>query len=127
MKLRSGKELPIRHSQLPEDLDDLLETRLQNFKILFSDNPQHAKELLHIISGSYSISCHFSMREKIEEIYDNTNPKKINPLMGGAGALMTLIVNEPEYHDLIEKRIKHYDLESPLLGDVEDNNNMELS
>lgn len=117
MKLRSGKILPSREYKLPEKLDNLLETRLQKFKTLFSDNPEHAKELLKIISKSKSIEIRFDIREKIEEVYDINDPEKINPLMGAAGDIAWLLVGSPQYHDIIEKRIKNFDLETPLLGD----------
>lgn len=121
MKLRSGRELPVRIDRLPEDLDNLLETKLEEFKTLFSSNREHAKELLHIISGSYSISCRHPIVEKIGEIY-NTNSSTTEPLIRKAGELMTLIVYspDPESHKIIAKRMNNFDLEADLIGDIGD-------
>jgi hypothetical protein len=120
MKLRSGRELPERIDKLPQNLDNLLKDRLQEFKKMFSGNPEHGKELLHIISQSRSISSRFSITDKVEEIYDINNPEKINPLLRVAGALMVLVINEPKYHDLIHVRMENFDLETNLLGNVEE-------
>jgi hypothetical protein len=117
MKLRSGRALPARIDRLPEDLDNLLDMRLHEFKTLFSGNPQHAKELLHMIGGSYSISCRHPIVEKIGEIY-NTNSSTTEPLIRKAGELMTLIVYSPECHEIIAKRMDNFDLEADLIGDI---------
>ncbi|CAB4124085.1 hypothetical protein UFOVP51_10 [uncultured Caudovirales phage] len=120
MKLRSGKELPPLIDKLPEDLSNILEIRLQNFKKSFAGNIQHAKELLKIISKAISIEIRFNIRDKIEEVYDINNPEKINPLMAVAGDLSQVLIYSPKYHDLIEERIKNFDLETPLIGNIEE-------
>jgi len=129
MKLRSGKELPARIDRLPKDLDNLLKTRLQEFKTLFSGNPQHAKELLNLISKCKSRDNRVDVSEKVAEEYDINKPIEITPLMVAAADLMRLLVGnssfyrdhhiEPEYHDLIQARMKGFDLETPLLGSDE--------
>jgi hypothetical protein len=116
MKLKSGKIL----STFPSKLDKKLDAMLQDFKVLFSDNPKHAKELLDIISEIDSIGYRFVLRGKIEEVYDVNNLKKTTPLMESAGELAWLLVDNPIYHDIIETRIKNFDLETPLLGNMED-------
>lgn len=125
MKLRSGKVLPTRIDRLPEDLDNLLETRLQEFKKMFSDNPQHAKELLKTISKAKNGDARVYISSKVEEAYD-PNLIETHSLLRTAGELLRCLIYNPEYHDLIEDRIKNYDLELSLLGNVEDNNSMEL-
>ena len=123
MKLRSGRELPERIDKLPEDLDSLLEDRLQEFKTLFSNNPQHANELLKIISKAISIEIRFAIRDKLEEI---TDPQDRNTIIKRdtesevAGSLARVLIYNPQYHDIIEDRIKNFDLETPLLGNVEE-------
>ena len=121
MKLRSGKTL----STLPSKLNNELETRLQNFKIVFTDNPEHAKELLDVISDVWNWDFRFAIRDKLAEI---TDPQDRNTIIkrnieeGAAGELACLLVGNPQYHDIIEKRIKDYALEAPLLGSIEENN-----
>jgi hypothetical protein len=118
IKLRSGKELPPLIDKLPEEIQTILQERLQNFKVLFSDDKQHAKELLKIISKAISSEIRFNIRDKIEEVYDINNIEKINPLRASAGELASVLIYCPKYHDLIEERINNFDLESDLLGDL---------
>jgi hypothetical protein len=101
MKLRSGKTL----STFPSKLNDELETKLQEFKTLFSGNMQHAKELLDIIIEATSTDIRIAIRAKIEENYDIHNVAEINPLMGAAGGLACLLIKYPQYHDIIENKI----------------------
>jgi hypothetical protein len=121
MKLRSGKIL----TTFPSKLNNELETRLQNFKIVFTDNPKHAKELLDVISEVWNWDFRFAIRDKLAEI---TDPQDRNTIIkrnieeGAAGELACLLVGNPQYHDIIEKRIKDYALEAPLLGSIEENN-----
>lgn len=119
MQLRSGKVLPSRISTLPEKISDILETRLQKFKELFSDNPQHAKELLKIISKAQNPEIRFDITKKVEEVYDRNNPSKINPLLGAAGDVSRVLIYNPQYRDLIKIKINNFDLETPILGSDE--------
>ncbi len=136
MKLRSGKIFPPIPKTMPLVLESELEARLQEFKQLFSGNPAHAKELLEIISEAVTIEWRWPIREKIEEIYhDNELPNGTAPFRRAAGFLANLVMGVeevyaknnivPEYRDIIQERIKSFDLETPLLGIMEDNN-MEL-
>jgi hypothetical protein len=128
MKLRSGKVLPTRHSALPPVLEEELETRLQEFKTLISGNKQHAKELLNIITKYICMDDRMLIREKIEEVYD-INLLETHSLMRASGYLARLLFGnssfyrehyiEPEYHDLIQARMKGFELETPLLGSDE--------
>jgi hypothetical protein len=118
MKLRSGKVLPIRVDKLPEDLDNLLEARLHEFKTMFSNNPQHAKELLNLISKCKSRDNRIDVRQKVAEGYDENELETV-PLTAAAGGLMRLVVGNYEYHNLIQTRMKGFDLEIPLLGSDE--------
>ncbi len=119
IQLRSGKVLPPRPSKLPEELNEILETRLQKFKELFSANPKHAKELLKIISIAQTIEIRFNIREKVQEVYDENNPSKTNPLLGAAGDVAWTLVYNPQYRDLIKIKINNFDLETPILGNDE--------
>lgn len=119
MKLRSGRELPERIDNLPEDLDSLLEDRLQEFKTLFSNNPQHAKELLKLISKCKYLDHRIDVREKVEQIYDE-NVLETIPMIRLAGELMRLVIGNYQYHDIIDKRMNNFDLEADLIGDIEE-------
>jgi hypothetical protein len=129
MKLRSGKIIRSSPRELPKELNDELETELQNFKKLFSNNKKHAKEVLKIITKASSINSRVDIREKIEEAY-NEDESDISSLQGAAGDLAWLIIGNssfykehniiPKYHDLIQARIQNFDLETPILGEVED-------
>lgn len=120
MKLRSGKELPARIDRLPEDLDSLLETKLQEFKTLFSNNPQHANELLKLISKCKYIDHRIDVREKVAQMYDENKPETTAPLMRTAGDLMRFVIGNYQYHDIIHKRMEDFHLEADLLGNVEE-------
>lgn len=119
MKLRSGKTLSI----LPSKLNNELETKLQEFKKTFAENPEHAKELLNIISEAWNGGIRFEIRDKIEEI---TDPQDRNTIIkrnieeGAAGELAWILVLNPNYHDIISERIQTFDLEMPLLGNMEE-------
>lgn len=121
MKLRSGKELPERIDKLPANLENLLETTLQQFKILFSNNPQHAYELLKLISKCKYIDHRMDVREKVAQMYDENKPETTAPLMGTAGDLMRLVIGNYQYHEIIVKRMNNFDLEADLLGNIEEN------
>lgn len=117
MKLRSGKTL----STLPSKLNNELETKLQEFKKTFAENPKHAKELLNIISEAWNGGVRFEIRDKIEEVYNNNEiPGGTGDLMGAAGELAWVLVFNPNYHDIISERIQTFDLEMPLLGNMEE-------
>ena len=128
MQLRSGKVLPSYPDRLPETLSNELETKLQNFKMLFLGDLQHAKELLEVISNAYSINARFSIRDKIEEIYDK-NSVETSKLMGIAGDLAWFLVNNNQYHKIIAITIRNFDLTTqvedtdilPLIGGVIEN------
>lgn len=127
MKLRSGKV----KGTLPKKLDDKLEDSLERFKEAFSDNPEHAKKLLNIIGSSKGIESRAYISRTINEAYnDNELPVGTSPLLSTAGDLMLLVIGkntfykknhiEPIYHDIIQSRIENFDLETPLLGDMEE-------
>lgn len=119
MKLRSGKV--IDHRKLPKKLENELESDLQNFKTAFSANLKHAKELLEVISEAQSIAARVPIRNKIDEAYDyNIRPGGTGDLEGAATKLACTLIFHPRYHDIIETRIKEYDLETPLAGNVEE-------
>jgi len=118
MKLRSGKVLPTRHSELPEELENILERDLENFKTLFSGNSQHAKELLKIISMTRNDEIRFAIRSKVGEIYDE-NLVETHSLMGAAGKLACFLLDHPEYRIMIVKKIENFDLNISSLEDTE--------
>lgn len=130
MKLRSGKIIHSSPRELPKELNDELETELQNFKKLFSNNLQHAKELLNLISRCKYVDHRVDVSEKVVEEYDINKPTEIAPLMLAAGDLMRLIIGTnsfykehniiPKYYDLIQTRIQNFDLEVPISGEIED-------
>jgi len=128
MQLRSGKVLPSYPDRLPETLSNELETKLQNFKILFLGNLQHAAELLKVISNSYNIDARFPIRDKIEEIYDK-NSAETAKLMGAAGDLAWFLVDNHQYHKIIATTIRNFDLTAstedtdilPLIGGITEN------
>ncbi|MEN9917692.1 MAG: hypothetical protein RL662_128 [Bacteroidota bacterium] len=127
MKLRSGKEL----SALPAKLNKHLEELLEDFKMVFSDNPHHAKELLDLISNCTSYDDRFAIRDKIEEAYDpHTLPRGTDGHEQVAGGLSRIVVGYPYYHAIIIAKMEplYWELftlentEAPLLGSVEENN-----
>jgi hypothetical protein len=135
MKLRSGKILPsppivvsrLKPSVLPEALDNDLKNDLQCFKTLFSSNPKHAKELLDIISQAQDGGIRFAIRDKMEEITDPRDPNmddatytKKATQHGAAGDLACLLILNPQYHDIISERIQTFELETPLLGTIDE-------
>lgn len=119
IQLRSGKVVKFTGGILPEELNNSLETKLQNFKRLFSGNLEHAKELLKIISKAQTIEIRFNIREKVHEVSDQNNPSKTNPLLSAAGNVAWALVFNPDYRDAILKKIKNFDLETPILGSDE--------
>ena len=133
MKLRSGKELPPLVDKLPSVLEKQLEDSLQYFKVVSADHPQHAKELLKVISKSKTRDSRIDVREKIYEIHDSSIPEKTELLEKGAGSLFCLLhgigdyfrknhINDIElykYNNLMKKQIETFDLESNLTGDIE--------
>lgn len=130
IKLRSGKVIVSKPSKLPKKLNDVLEENLQNFKTLFSGNPQHAKELLNLISKCKYKDNRSDVSDKIEEEYGLMGASETAPLFMVAGELMRLELGysifykeldiEPKYYDLIKSRYKNFDLETPVVGEVED-------
>lgn len=122
MKLRSGKvvsKLPPKLSVL-EKIDKELEYMLQFFKAQTSENPKHARELLDLIGESNNAGYKYIIRSKIAEVYRD-DFDKTGPIGGVATKICGLANREyPQYHDYIEERIKAFDLESPLLGAMED-------
>lgn len=118
IQLRSGKVVKFTGGILPQELDNNLETKLQNFKTLFSGNLEHAKELLKLITHARSVDFRFSLREKIGEVYD-MNKSETKELRGAAGAVTWTLVFNPDYHDAIIKKINNFDLETPILGSDE--------
>lgn len=125
MKLRSGRELPERIDKLPVNLENLLETKLHEFKTLFSNNLQHAYELLKLISKCKYRDHRIDVREKVAQMYDENNPATTAPLMRTAGDLMRLVIGNYQYHEIIVKRMNNFDLEvdleADLLGNIEEN------
>lgn len=117
MKLRSGKILAEPVFELPENLDALVDECLQDFKAASLSNTQHAKELLNLISKTKSLEYRFCIKAKIAELYDINKPENAT-LPGAAGLIARLLTEYPMYHDLLEKKIKNFDLESPLIGDL---------
>jgi len=122
MKLRSGRELPERIDKLPENLENLLEDRLQEFKKMFSANPEHAYELLKLISKCKSRDDRIDVRQKVAQMYDE-NELETAPLMGTAGDLMRFVIGNYQYHRIIHKRMNNFDLEDlevDLIGNIEE-------
>jgi hypothetical protein len=129
MKLRSGRVL----NPMPEKLGEEVETKLREFRTLFSGNPQHAQDLLSmIIQCSEPDDCfrsRFIISDKIQEVYrDNDRPiVGIAPLLKASGDLMWLLTGYSDfykenhirynYHDIIQER---FELEISLLGDMEE-------
>lgn len=129
MKLRSGKVLPEPVLKLPENIESTLQIKLHNFKEAFAEKPQHAKEMLEIISWATSWDIRFYIRSKMEEGYDRNDPGKTGPLYSVAGDLASLLINNPKYYHLLAKEVKKFDLEAPdtleeleihILGGVEE-------
>ena len=119
MKLRSGKVVKFTGGILPKKINDKLETSLQKFKELFSDNPQHAKELLKISSKAQTTEIRFYISKKVHEVSDKNDPSKTNPLLAAAGNVAWDLVFNPDYRDAIIKKINNFDLETPILGSDE--------
>ena len=127
MKLRSGKILDY---SLPIELKEELQIRLERFKELFSANLKHAKELLYMISHTIIIDERFQIIDNIMNEYGNS-PAVFPRLAESAGALLLLITGksdfykdhhiEPNYHKLIKNTMEHFDLDSPVLGDIGEN------
>lgn len=122
MKLRSGK---ILFKEFPPKLDVLdklvrtIELMLQDFKTMTSENPKHARELLDLISQSNNSAYGYAITGKITEAYDNN--EKTMPLRFLTGKLFGLMVFEyPQYHDIMEAKIKNFDLETTLTGEMEE-------
>ncbi|MCI4437199.1 MAG: hypothetical protein JHC33_10380 [Ignisphaera sp.] len=132
MKLRSGKMLKSRVDTLPKKLEDELEADLENFKTLFSGNLQHAKELLNLISTCRYTDHRVLVSEKVGEGYDLNKPVETTKFLRAAGELMRLVIGsssfyrenniEPEYYDIMRTKVKNFDLEIPILGNIEENN-----
>lgn len=75
--------------------------------------------MLKIISKAQTIEIRFNIREKVHEVSDQNNPSKTNPLLAAAGNVAWDLVFNPDYHDAIIKKIKNFDLETPILGSDE--------
>lgn len=124
MKLRSGKILtpppPLSESAKIEKLVKKVEFMLQYYKAVTSDNPKHARELLDIISEANNGAYSYIITSKIKKAYDDNNEKTI-PLKSVSGRLLGLLVFEyPQYHDILELKLKGFDLETPLAGETEE-------
>jgi hypothetical protein len=104
--------------QLPEALEKQLQEEMQMFKMIFSGNKQHAKELLEIISKASNDAVRFPLRDKIHEISSAQDPEKTNPLLGAAGGLACTLVYNPDYYDIIQSKIEN--LSAEMTGEVEE-------
>lgn len=124
MKLRSGKMLtppaPLSEEAKLDKLIKRVEFMLQYYKAVTSDNPKHARELLDIISEANNAGFGYIITSKIEKAYDDNNEKTLS-LKGVAGRFLGLLVFEyPQYHDVLEAKMKNFDLETPLTGEAEE-------
>ncbi len=116
IKLRSGRAL----NTFPYNLDRKLAIMLQDYKGMTSEDSKHARELLDIISESDNVGYRFIIAKKTEEVYSPHNLEKITPIMGVTGALAHLLIDYPQYHDVLAEKMKNFDLETPLAGNIEE-------
>jgi hypothetical protein len=103
--------------QLPEALEKDLQEKMQTFKQMFSGNKQHAKELLEIISNAKTDGARFDISDKVHEISSAQDPEKTNPLLGAAGHLTWILVDNVDYYDIIQEKIENLSVE--MTGEVE--------
>lgn len=128
MKLRSGKVLSNPNAP-PELLINELNKRLNAFKQAFADKPEFAQELLIFIGHSKGMSSRIGMVDMIEEAYNDVPKIQLTQQYSTAGSLLSFINGrdltfyhsnyiEPVYNKFIQDTIDHYDLEMPLIGDM---------